>query len=231
MPHGSYFSTEDLTGRKFGDLTVLGVNKVSMNGGASWRCRCECGRECVMTGKALLRRKIAGCGKCSYGQYEFYDDYVECTLLNGAKFQIDKDDYEKVSRYRWHETASGYFMGQIGRNHRIFLHRLVMPVEEGYRVDHRDLNKANCRKANLRICTSTENNRNTPLQENNQCGFKGVYWASDRSKWRAEITVDRNHIHLGSFDTAEEAARAYDSASVEYFGDYARTNDALGLYA
>jgi len=91
-------------------------------------------------------------------------------------------------------------------------------------IDHIDGNKGNCCKSNLRICRQTDNNRNVGVKSNNQCGYKGVYWASDRGKWRSEITVDRKHIHIGSYDTAEEAARAYDKYALFYFGEFAKTN-------
>lgn len=82
----------------------------------------------------------------------------------------------------------------------------------------------------MRLCDYAGNARNVCIQKNNKCGLKGVYWADDRKKWRAEITVDRRHIHIGSFDTREEAARAYDSYALHYFGEFARTNEMMGNY-
>jgi hypothetical protein len=48
-------------------------------------------------------------------------------------------------------------------------------------------------------------------------------------KWRAYLTVDGKFISLGSFGTAREAARAYDVAAREQFGEFAATNEDLGL--
>ena len=105
-----------------------------------------------------------------------------------------------------------------------------MNLSDGEYVDHIDGNRGNCRKKNMRTCSQTENNRNTGNQRNNQCGFKGVHWAADRGKWRSDITVNRKHIHLGSFDSPIEAAQAYDRAAFLYFGEFARTNEMLGNY-
>ena len=80
----------------------------------------------------------------------------------------------------------------------------------------------------MRLTDYAGNARNIHTQKNNKCGLKGVYWASDRNKWRAEITADGRHIHIGSFDIREEAARAYDQYALSYFGEFAKTNEMMG---
>lgn len=224
--------TENLKGRQFGELTVLKMHNRSPNGGASWECQCSCGKRCVAGGYQLLHRRKTNCGACNYERYFFKPNYVECHLPGGEIFQIDYEDYEMVSQYRWVTNRAGYFVASLGsrdENH-IFLHRMIMKPSDGEVVDHIDGDIRNCRRENLRICSNTENSRNANLSRNNQSGFKGVYWAADRGKWRAEITVDRKHIHIGSFDSAVEAAQAYDSAAEKYFGAFAKTNEMLGNY-
>lgn len=152
-------------------------------------------------------------------------------LPKGAFFLIDIQDYPLVSRYRWTRRKEGYFVASCGkRNSHIMLHRLIMNPPSGVLVDHIDGDPANCRRSNMRLCDSAGNARNVRTQRNNKCGLKGVYWADDRKKWRAEITVNRRHIHIGSFETGEEAARAYDKYALRYFGEFAKTNEMLGNF-
>ena len=225
------YETDDLTDRCFGNLTVLWLQKRSRNGGASWLCRCSCGRLCTVGGASLLKGIKKSCGECNYGHYYMRSGYMECVLPSGDCFQIDCDDYPLVAQFKWVTNTAGYFVASLGRreNH-IFLHRLIMKPADGEFVDHIDGDKGNCRRSNMRLCSQTENNRNIGLQENNQSGYKGVHWASDRGKWRADITVDRKHIHLGSFDSPTKAAQAYDEAALKYFGPFAKTNEMLGNY-
>lgn len=111
--------------------------------------------------------------------------------------------------------------------HRIcyYLHTGTDPV--GFEVDHIDGNTANNSPTNLRVATASANQANQRLRKQNSSGYKGVSWHSARQKWRAQITVDKHYIHLGLHDTPQEAAQAYDSAAVELFANYAKTNEQL----
>lgn len=91
------------------------------------------------------------------------------------------------------------------------------------RVDHRNGDGLDNRRANLRPATHAENMANRGAPQNNTSGFKGVT-AYRTGRWRASITVAGRHQHLGYFDTPELAAAAYDSAALAAFGEYARLN-------
>lgn len=54
--------------------------------------------------------------------------------------------------------------------------------------------------------------------------YKGVFWKTQQKRWRAQIQVNGKKIYLGNFVNKEEAAKAYDEASIKYFGEFARTN-------
>ena len=89
-------------------------------------------------------------------------------------------------------------------------------------IDHIDRNPSNNAWLNLRPANTAENKRNRGIPRNNTSGYKGVFW--DQKKWRSAIKVDYQRKYLGSFDTAEEAARAYDAAARLYHGQFAYLN-------
>jgi len=55
----------DLTGKRFGRLVVIereGTYRDSSSVVPTWRCRCDCGTECVISGKSLRNGKTRSCG-------------------------------------------------------------------------------------------------------------------------------------------------------------------------
>lgn len=151
-------------------------------------------------------------------------------LTKGFFAIVDGEDFERVSAFRWHHTHDGYARRTArnveGKRVNQWLHRFIMGEPPDMEVDHRSMNKLDCRKENLRIATPTQNRRNRNVQRNNKSGFRGVSWSEAKKKWLAKIYVDKKGIELGLFSKPEEAAAAYAAAAKIYHGDFARINSA-----
>lgn len=89
-------------------------------------------------------------------------------------------------------------------------------------IDHKDGIRDNNVIDNLRLSNGFENQRNRGANKNNSTGYKGVVFAN--SKFAAQIMANNKSVYLGRFKTKEEAALAYNKASIELHGDFAYQN-------
>jgi hypothetical protein len=101
----------------------------------------------------------------------------------------------------------------------VYLHKLCAGPHDGFEVDHVNHNKLDNRTENLRLATRQQNGA---WRKHYNSGLKGV--RKHRHKWVARISIFGREKHLGSFETQEQAARAYDAAAVEAYGEFAYTN-------
>lgn len=152
---------------------------------------------------------------------------VKIPLTQGRFTLVDAEDFAALSAYKWH-TANGYVkrtsLARHGRRRNLYMHREIMKPMGRLVVDHRDGNKLNNTKANLRVCTSSQNHANAIRASHNTSGYKGVSYDSRWKKWRARLHINKKEIWLGYFSLARDAALAYDKAARLYFGRYALTN-------
>jgi HNH endonuclease/AP2 domain len=150
-------------------------------------------------------------------------------VSNGKMAIVDDEDFEIVSKHHWHQDGAGYIRTNIWKGNRKDsaprLHRMVLPnTPKHLHIDHKNGDKLDNRKSNLRICSSSQNARNRGPQNNNTSGYKGVIYDKARSKWRSEICVEGKRKYLGRFTTAEEAAKAYNDAAIQFHGEFAYIN-------
>ncbi|RAT01404.1 hypothetical protein A6E27_23005 [Bacillus cereus] len=96
---------------------------------------------------------------------------------------------------------------------KVMFHRWVLgTTDPNIIVDHRNRNKLDNRRSNLRECTKQENNRNSKA--------KGYCYLKRLNKYQANIRVDGKLIYLGIHEREEDAREAYIQASIKYFGEF-----------
>jgi hypothetical protein len=149
----------------------------------------------------------------------------------GRSVRVDEADLPLVEPYRWlvqvntKPRPSGpyaitWVRNADGTRSHVYMHDLIMGTAG---VDHRDRDGLNNCRCNLRVASQSQNGANT-LPRVGTSRYKGVSWDRKMGCWRAQITVRRKMRYLGLFGSEEDAARAYDEAALETWGEYARLN-------
>jgi hypothetical protein len=149
-------------------------------------------------------------------------------LTKGKYALVDDSDFEFLSQWKWCAHTCGYAVRSMtinGKRKTIYMHRLIMGLDDGsIFIDHINHNRLDNRKENLRFADSAQNKHNEGINSANKTGYKGVIYNRFTKKYQAKIRVYGQRIHLGSFETAEDAAKAYQEAAIKYHGDYVFRN-------
>ncbi|MGA1567624.1 MAG: AP2 domain-containing protein [Methylophilaceae bacterium] len=157
--------------------------------------------------------------------------------------RLDKEIPQKTARGKWSVVVSkdsrsqDIFYAKIHILHpeggldkqgrkkttKLLLHRTILNPSKEKIIDHIDHNGLNNRRENLRICTVTQNAANQRKRKGSS-NFKGVYWNKRDQVWRAGIGYKGKDLHLGHFKDELEAAKAYDKAAKDLWGEFANLN-------
>jgi len=224
----------DLSGKKPGKWTVLEKGESGKQGQARFKCVCECGNIKLVYGQSLRRGSSKSCGRCpNPNKAEHLPEGTTAITLerrNGDTYQcfVDTADYPLVRSYRWHVVLprGGGFYAQAlvpGTRKQIFVHQLLLGIKD---ADHKDRNGLNNRRSNLRPATRQQQQANHKKHSDGITSqYRGVSWFKTSKKFRAAIVCNRKQRHLGLFTDEVDAARAFNRAAVELFGEFASLNN------
>lgn len=146
---------------------------------------------------------------------------------SGKVALVDDEDYERLGGHTWRLVGHGKYAARHavvdGRRTSIQMHREIVGAPPGISVDHVNRDGLDNRRANLRLCTVSQNGHNRWISKNNSTGEKGVYFAANdrrRKKWKAYIGIGGRWVHVGRFATREEAVAARNAAEIKHFGEF-----------
>jgi len=162
---------------------------------------------------------------------------IELTHGGGKVALVDDEDYEYLNHWRWYLTKDGYAARSGVTNGRRFgcrMHRVILGLTDPLILtDHKDRDRLNNQKSNLRTCTNIQNKWNVTARGRSK--YLGVMYQKrhfittsgrifDYEVIIARIRVNGKYIRIGQFDTEEDAALAYNKIAKQYRGEFANLN-------
>lgn len=223
----------DLTGKKFGRLTV--IKKDGINIHTKWLCQCSCGNPNLVSvyGQSLKRGLTQSCGciakenlikrNTKHNMFVKMDNYYIGYDSHKNTFKFDHDDIKEVSKYNWCCTKNGYVSAILPNSNRkhISLHRLIMHVKDSnIDVDHINHDTTDNRKENLRLVSAEQNACNMKIPVTSTTKVKGVIWNKKKKLWMARAMKNYKSIHLGYYKTFDDAVDARKNWEVENQKEY-----------
>lgn len=139
---------------------------------------------------------------------------------------VDDEDHEHLSQWNWF-YSSRYIVRYAGREGNIVktlpIHQQILNPDKihGMVVDHINGNPFDNRKVNLRLCTQTDNRRNSrKCSKETSSRFKGVSRHIRKNRWQVNV----KGIFGGLYNKEYDAAQAYNFLALKHFGDFAKFN-------
>lgn len=160
-------------------------------------------------------------------------------LTKGYSAMVDDADFEWLNQWKWYAYVGKYTVYAV-RNTRSDdgktrvtqkMHRLIMGVNDPkIEIDHKFHNGLDNQRANLRISTKSQNQRNRRLATNNASGYKGVSWHKGIGKFVANYKPEGQQIYMGAFDCPVEAARHYNKAAKDHGEGFEHLNQVDPMF-
>ncbi len=160
-------------------------------------------------------------------------------ILNDYVYEyLNTDPYfakvQFLSNLRKHSSGCAVFQktwkkadGTGFKTETLYLHKLIaehflkdQKSSDRKLVGAKNGNKLDCRLENIAWrsrATASRQRRST-----SRAGYTGVYMENNR--YRAVISINQKSVHLGMYDTPEQAAEAYNQKSKELYGDEGKLN-------
>jgi hypothetical protein len=139
---------------------------------------------------------------------------------------VDPEDFKNVMKYSWSKNHNGYSCKGTSHDIPSLMHHFILgKPEEGYVIDHKDNNRLNNRRSNLRFVTQAQNMQNRTTNKNNTTSkYIGVY--RHKNKWHAKYSQK----YLGPYENEIDAAKRYDTYVLLKHGPESKTNGFVKSY-
>ena len=192
-------NSPDLTGKQFGELTVICKAEKTKHGSAQWLCKCSCGAGYVTQASLLItgRRK-----RCSSKVHQKNYAYADIT---GQKFDRLVALYP-VRRYDKSGSVIWHCLCDCGNEVDVSYNKLLYTDQKSCGCQKKEHDAILQTFLTRAAGTSIDMLKSKKIRTDNTTGYKGVYFI--RGKYVAKIVFQKQQYFLGTYDSIIDAAEA-----------------------
>jgi len=146
-------------------------------------------------------------------------------LTNCDKYAlVDDEDFEWLNQFNWYLSDKGYvkrgqYMKATQSTKQVRMHREIMKFPQGL-VDHKNRDKLDNTRRNLRLATRSQNGFNCKTPSTNTTGYRWITWDKSRQKYMVSTKLNQKKINIGRFDTLEESIQAVKDKILPLLGEF-----------
>lgn len=206
---------KDLTGERFGMLTVIKQGSKDKNKKINWYCVCDCGTKKEFSGNSIRRGITRSCG-C----YDYINDQSKHNMRDKPEYRIwramrTRCNNPKSNRYDIYGGKGIQVCERWNRFINFYKDMGPRPTDK-HSIDRID-SDGNYEPDNCRWADGVTQSRNQGIRKDNKSGVRGVYWTKKNKKWLVNIKNDGKTIYLGYYINFEEAVKVRVEAEEKYW--------------
>lgn len=193
----------DLTGNKYGRLTVLGDDGTrAKSGKVLWHCLCECGNTTYVRADHLKNGSVSSCG--CLNKNKKHERFKDLAGSETDSFQIVDRAYSKNQRVYWNCICK-----HCGNHIELQSNQIERNSSCGCKQNRST-------KERMAEISDPESLKTNKVTAKSSTGVRGVYFNKRKKRYQVFINVDKKPKYLGSYVSLEEAAKIRREAEIEY---------------
>lgn len=225
----------DRVGKKYGRLLVISEIPEKRHNKIYYKCLCECGNFKEVASGNLSSGQVKSCGCLSA------ESFMRTITKHGFRKTKIYEAYHRMkgrclnprnSRYSYYGgrgiSICDSWLQPNGEGLDNFIRDMLPSYKEGLELDRKD-NMGNYSPDNCRWVSNSLNQANKRKKSGTICKYKGVSLTRS-GKYAARVSIKGVNTHIGTYDSEDAAAEAYDDYIIKQALGYT-TNRELGLYA
>lgn len=136
---------------------------------------------------------------------------------------VDDENYDYLNQWKWKLDSKGYAVRQtsrkLGKRKIVYMHREVAKTPQDMLTDHKNFNKLDNRRKNLRICTKRENQIHQ-TNSRNTSGIRGISYDKNSNKWIIQFSPQKYKYKRIYLNSKQDAIKKYNKMVKKYYGEF-----------